>query len=72
LRYTDTPVGPYDELMIAPAEHEYVVEEGKNGETKRRRRNQRITRIYVSKKESCYNGRLSMSVPVESASWEKL
>jgi hypothetical protein len=61
LRYTDSPVGAYDELMIAPAEHEYVVEEeGKNGEKKRKkRRNQRITRIYVSQKETCYNGRLS-------------
>jgi hypothetical protein len=65
LRYSDTPVGPYDELIIAPAEHEYLVEAWeKNGERQgRKQKNQRITRTYVSQKDTCYNGRLSMHCP---------
>lgn len=56
IRYTESPVGPYDELILAPGSHEYVVEE--NGR-RVKKRNLRITRIYVSQKYTCWNGRKS-------------
>jgi hypothetical protein len=56
IRYTKSPVGPYDELILAPGSHEYVVEE--NGR-RVKKRNLRITRIYVSQKYTCWNGRKS-------------
>lgn len=56
IRYSDTPVGPYDELILAPGFHEYYVEEGGKPVKKS---NVRITRIYVSQKHTCWNGRKS-------------
>lgn len=56
IRYRDSPVGPYDEMILAPGGFEYEREdEGRRV----KRRNPRITRIYVSQKHSCYNGRKS-------------
>lgn len=57
IRYTDTPVGPYDELIICPRSYVYQMEE--NGKTLERR-NLRISRIYVSSRASVFNGRKSM------------
>jgi hypothetical protein len=54
VRYSESPVGAYDEILICPGAFKYpVVKDGKV----RERRNLRITRIYVSTKESAYNGR---------------
>lgn len=53
IRYTESPVGPYDELLLVPGFFKY---DGPNGET---RKNVRITRIYVSQKYTCWNGRTS-------------
>lgn len=57
IRYTESPVGPYDELLIVPGFFKYnytdpsgVVEE---------RKNVRVSRIYVSQKYTCWNGRTS-------------
>ena len=52
LRYTETPVGPYDELAIMPGYFEYShgKAEGKKG------RNMRVTAIWVSQKDTCWNG----------------
>lgn len=58
IRYTESPVGPYDELVLIPGSFEYFVDDGDNF---RKRRNLRITRIYVSQKDTCYNGRKSLS-----------
>ena len=58
IRYTDSPVGPYDEMMIIPGAHEYTVEEG-DDRRRVKKRNMRITRIYVSQKHTCWNGRKS-------------
>ena len=55
IRYSDSPVGPYDELLVTPGKFEYEVEEGGK---RIKKRNTRITRIYVSQKATCYNGRL--------------
>lgn len=60
IRYTDTPVGPYDELLIIPGSYSYRVkgEDGKLVEKK----NPRITRIYVSQRDTLFNGRHSESI----------
>ena len=51
VRYHDTPVGPYDELLIIPGS--YAVPGGKfKGKTQLR-----ATRFYVSQRETTYNGR---------------
>lgn len=57
IRYSESPVGPYDELVICPGYHEYVVD----GEDGRRltKKNVRVTRVYVSQKHTCWNGRKS-------------
>lgn len=57
IRYTESPVGPYDELLICPGSFDYKVDEG--GKLKLKK-NVRITRIYVSQKYTCWNGRKSM------------
>lgn len=63
IRYTDTPVGPYDELLIIPGTFAYTVEEqGRAFEKK----NPRISRIYVSQRHTMYNGRLSEPARVTS------
>lgn len=56
IRYTESPVGPYDELIVCPGFFEYShAEQG----VVRTRKNARITRIYVSQKQTCWNGRKS-------------
>lgn len=62
IRYTDSPVGPYDELIICPGFYEYQTEEDIKGGNAKKRKTQkgpRISRIYVSQKYTCYNGRKS-------------
>lgn len=56
IRYTDTPVGPYDELLIVPGYFGYE----QDGE---RKQNVRISRIYVSSKYAVYSGRVSKFCP---------
>lgn len=58
IRYSDTPVGPYDELLVIPGPFSYSVME--NG-VAREKKNSRISRIYVSQKHTTYNGRYSKS-----------
>lgn len=61
IRYTESPVGPYDEIVVVPGafEREEVVV-GKNGEKKKvKKRNLKCTRIYVSQEKTCWNGRKS-------------
>lgn len=62
VRYTETPVGPYDELVIMPGDFEVPVlsgggggGEGKGGK-KKVKKNTRITGIWVSQKDTCWNG----------------
>lgn len=56
IRYSESPVGPYDELILVPGFFEYQVEE--HGELKTKQ-NARVTRIYVSQQFTCWNGRKS-------------
>lgn len=61
IRYTESPVGPYDEIVVVPGafEREQVVA-GKNGEKKTvKKSNLKCTRIYVSQERTCWNGRKS-------------
>ena len=58
IRYHESPVGPYDELIIIPGSFES--ERNVVGKIVKERK-LRITRIYVSTKATCYNGRKSMS-----------
>ncbi|KAI0594088.1 hypothetical protein F4775DRAFT_460198 [Biscogniauxia sp. FL1348] len=72
VRYTESPVGPYDELIICPGFFSYDVEE-EDGRRKRKS-NARITRIYVSQKQTCWNGRKNWNIPKHLArfEWEDL
>ena len=61
IRYTSTPVGPYDELMILPGD--FFVPGGKHeGKSKLR-----VSRIYVSQKETTWNGELThkSTIPID-------
>jgi len=50
IRYSDTPVGPYDELLIIPGNFRVPCgsQQGKN--------RMRISRIYVNQRNTCYQG----------------
>ncbi|KAH8097115.1 hypothetical protein BXZ70DRAFT_944312 [Cristinia sonorae] len=61
VRYTDTPVGPYDELIWIPGK--FSVPAGGPDAL-------RITRIYVSTKESVYNGRKNWNICKAQAHFE--
>jgi hypothetical protein len=59
IRYTESPVGPYDELVLVPGEFEYESNE-LDGQGKRKKKsNLKVSRIYVSQEKTCYNGRKS-------------
>jgi hypothetical protein len=63
IRYSESPVGPYDELVIIPGNFEHSkAHDGSNASSvSKKRSNLRITRIYVSQVGTCWNGRKSMS-----------
>ncbi|KAK2774274.1 hypothetical protein FQN52_004299 [Onygenales sp. PD_12] len=54
VRYTETPVGPYDEIVWIPGYFDVP----KKGIKK-----PRVTRIYVSNKDTIYNGRKNWNIP---------
>lgn len=57
IRYSETPVGPYDELVIIPGFFQYL-RKYSDGSTKSRT-NIRGSRFYVSQKYTAWNGRTS-------------
>ncbi|PGG96106.1 hypothetical protein AJ79_09732 [Helicocarpus griseus UAMH5409] len=61
VRYFETPVDPYDEILFVPG-HFDVPDKG----IKR----PRVTRIYVSSKESVYNGRKNWNIPKHLANFK--
>jgi len=65
IRYTQTPVGPYDELMIIPGRFEHQVTSiGVDGKAQvDTKKNFKISRIYVSQEETCWNGRKNWNIP---------
>ena len=64
IRYSESPAGPYDELILSTGSFEYAVEEADGKRVKKR--HLRITRIYVSHKSTCWNGRKSKAPPFSS------
>lgn len=65
IRYTDTPVGPYDELVVVPGSFGYRRETASgNRKIMKEEKNQRATRVYVSQKQTCWNGRKSQFLRV--------
>jgi len=54
LRYSETPAGSYDELLIIPGVFDIP------GTSKT---HSRVTRIYVSQRETTYNGRKNWNIP---------
>ncbi|KFA49879.1 hypothetical protein S40293_01195 [Stachybotrys chartarum IBT 40293] len=65
IRYSESPVGPYDELIFVPGAWEW--QRGGEGP---KRRNPRITRIYVSQPFTCFNGRRNWGVPKHLARFD--
>lgn len=59
ISYSESPVGPYDELVYAPGKWKYA--DGTKGF--------RVTRIYVSSKDSTWNGRKNWNIPKQVASF---
>lgn len=57
LSYRDSPIGPYDEMLVAPGSFDWERTEADGRKT--RGCNPKITRIYVSTPNSCFNGRTS-------------
>jgi len=67
VRYSETPVGPYDELMYTPGAFTTPPIPGGDGKP-----HLRLTRIYVSESnpETIYNGRINWNVPKHPARFE--
>ncbi|ROV92959.1 hypothetical protein VMCG_09014 [Cytospora schulzeri] len=68
VQYSDTPVGPYDELVIIPGAYTYRVQD-KSGKWMEKK-NPRATRTYVSQKHTCFNGRNNWNIPKHLARFE--
>ncbi|KAH8881483.1 hypothetical protein GQ53DRAFT_511554 [Thozetella sp. PMI_491] len=68
IRYTETPVGPYDELLLVPGKFLYPVE-SKDGK-REVKKGLKLTRIYVSTKETCWNGRKNWNIPKHLAKFD--
>ncbi|KAE8444574.1 hypothetical protein EG329_014498 [Mollisiaceae sp. DMI_Dod_QoI] len=65
IRYSESPVGPYDEMVLVPGSFEYEVEtKGKDGKAKiEKRKNLRCSRVFVSQEKTCWNGRNNWNIP---------
>ncbi|PHH78495.1 hypothetical protein CDD80_6763 [Ophiocordyceps camponoti-rufipedis] len=68
VQYKDTPVGPYDEMIIMPGKFEWS-RQGHTGKPEGHQ-NLKTTRVYVSQKHTCYNGRLNWNVPKHLAKFD--
>ncbi|KAL0940467.1 uncharacterized protein CTRU02_203230 [Colletotrichum truncatum] len=66
-RYESSPAGPYDEFILSTGMYTYPVEEN---EMRKEKKNMRITRIYVSQKTACWNGRKDWNTPKHLARFE--
>lgn len=59
IHYHETPVGPYDEFALCPGSFTYPAEDKDCKKTTKQAL--RVTRIYVTQKYTCWNGRKSKS-----------
>lgn len=55
LRYTSTPVGPYDEMILLPGNFDVPGAHGTHP---------RITRIYVSQRDTTFNGMAAAALTI--------
>ncbi|ORY14191.1 hypothetical protein BCR34DRAFT_599389 [Clohesyomyces aquaticus] len=62
VRYANTPVGTYDELILIPGNYA-VPQPSASGPPKIPKKALRITRIYVSQRTTAYNGRVNWNIP---------
>ena len=69
VRYTSTPVGPYDELMLIPGIFT-VPQPTSAGPPKLPKSALRIARIFVSQRTTTYNGRLNWNIPKHLARFD--
>ncbi|OLN82002.1 hypothetical protein CCHL11_09275 [Colletotrichum chlorophyti] len=69
IRYTESPVGPYDELLIVPGYFNYNHTDG-SGSFMKEKKNVRVSRIYVSQKYTCWNGRTNWNIPKHLARFD--
>jgi hypothetical protein len=62
-QHSESPIGPYDELVVIPGKFEYSKSHGgPNGKSvSEKKSNLRVTRIYVSQEKTCWSGWKSMS-----------
>jgi hypothetical protein len=72
IRYTESPVGPYDELVLVPGDFEYESNELDNQGKRKKKSNLKVSRIYVSQENTCYNGRKSKWSILPSSSFPAL
>ncbi|KAH7381124.1 hypothetical protein BKA64DRAFT_584236 [Cadophora sp. MPI-SDFR-AT-0126] len=72
IRYSESPVGPYDEFILVPGKFEYEVQvTDKDGNVRKEKKgNLRVTRIYVSQAATCWNGRKNWNIPKHLADFE--
>lgn len=64
IRYKETPVGPYDELVIIPGKFERAKQDSNDKHTSGQ--SYKATRLYVSQKHTCFNGRTSQLARIQS------
>lgn len=69
VRYTDTPVGPYDELLLCPGNFD-LPQSSSKPDPKIPKSALRISRIYVSQRTTVYNGRLNWNIPKHLARFD--
>ncbi|TVY84801.1 hypothetical protein LSUE1_G000828 [Lachnellula suecica] len=67
LRYSESPVGPYDELLIVPGNFERQPDGKVTG---KKPRNLMVSRIYVSHERTCWNGRTNWNIPKHLARFQ--
>ncbi|KAH9888299.1 hypothetical protein F4778DRAFT_755864 [Xylariomycetidae sp. FL2044] len=70
IRYTESPVGPYDELILCPGFFSYERGNERGLGRRKTKKAPRITRIYVSQKYTCWNGRKNWNIPKHLAKFE--
>ncbi|CZR66351.1 uncharacterized protein PAC_16252 [Phialocephala subalpina] len=72
IKYSESPVGPYDEMVVIPGYFEYEIEvTAKDGKVKtEKRKNLRCTRVFVSQEKTCWNGRNNWNVPKHLAHFD--
>ncbi|KAF4583242.1 acetoacetate decarboxylase (ADC) domain-containing protein [Ophiocordyceps camponoti-floridani] len=68
IRYHDSPVGPYDEMLVVPGSFDWVRRRADGREEVGR--NPRISRIYVSQRQTCHNGRINWGCPKHLARFD--